>query len=227
MMQSAQHLPLHVLADELRAIATETLVWRSKDPYNVQRCTRLIRIAAEIAAIEDRREADEIEKVYQADLAHLTPYCGGDAAIFDEKGRLLLIQRWDDGRWAMPGGLFEVGETPAEGTCREAREETGLEVEAVKLSGVYDSRLCGTRSAYHLYQFVFVCRLCSQDDRPRVSNETLAVQWYAPDILPELSSGHATRIADAVERRSGARAEAVFDRGPQSSRVGHRMDGDF
>ena len=58
----------------------------------------------------------------------------------------------------MPGGVLEVGETLAEGVQREAREETGLEVEIVALSGVYNSRLCGTFSAHHLYHFVFLCR---------------------------------------------------------------------
>jgi 8-oxo-dGTP pyrophosphatase MutT (NUDIX family) len=211
-MQSDKYLPLHILADEIRAIANERLLWRSDDLYDVRRCKRLIRIAAEIAAIEDSRDADEIENLYQADLLHLTPTCGGDAAIFDVEGRILLIQRRDDGLWAMPGGLFEVGETPAEGTCREAWEEIALEVDVVKLSGVYDSRFCGTRSAYQLYQFVFVCRLRAQDDPPQVTNETLAVQWYAPASLPELSPGHAKRIADAVECWRGERAEAVFDR---------------
>ena len=152
------HQRLRLWADEIRAIANEGLHFEGGNPYSARRCRRLLRIAAELFALQDVREADEIERAYHADLGHLAPYPGGDAAIFDDDGQILLIRRRDNGLWAMPGGFFEVGETPAEGTCREAWEETGLEVEPVALSGVYDSRLCGTRSAHQLYQFVFLCR---------------------------------------------------------------------
>ena len=181
---SEAQLPLHIWADEIRSIAYETRFWARDDPYVAQRSQRLIRIAAEIAGAHDVRDVDEIEKLYDGDLVHLTPYSGGDAAIFNDGGRILLIQRKDDGLWAMPGGILEVGEMPAEGSCREARKETGLEVDAVMLSGVYDSRLCGTQSAHHLYQFVFLCRLRTGDSSPQLSNETLGVGWYRRDELP-------------------------------------------
>lgn len=204
-------LPAHLWADEIRTIANEELFWHSDDPYTARRARRLIRLAAEIAARRDERDADAIESLYGGDLLHLSPYCGGDAAIFNQQGEILLIRRADNGLWAMPGGAIEVGETPAEGACREAWEETGLEVEAVKLSGVYDSRRCGSRSPYHLYHFVFLCRPRKPDAEPGLSNETLDVAWYASGDLPDLSPGHARRIEDAILRWNGALGEAVFD----------------
>ena len=57
--------------------------------------------------------ADTIERLYRGDMTHLAPYPCGDAAIFNARGEILLIQRKDDQLWAMPGGGFEVGETPA------------------------------------------------------------------------------------------------------------------
>lgn len=208
-MPLSQRLPMW--ADELRVIANEGFHWAGDDPYNVRRWERLLRIAAEMSSVQDTRDADEIERVMHADLSHVTPYCGGDAAVFDATGSILLIQRRDNGLWAMPGGAFEVGETPAEGTCREAWEETGLAVEPVALSGVYDSRYCGTRSAYHLYHFVFLCRPRDPAAQPIVSNETLDVGWYAEGAIPETSPGHASRIADAFRRWRGETREAIFD----------------
>lgn len=205
-------LPLHLWADRIRAIANEELFFTDPEFYAIGRCNRLIRIAAEMAAAHDVRDADTIEQLYQGDLRHLSPYCGADAAIFDQQGRILLIQRRDNGLWAMPGGAIEIGETPAEGTCREVREETGLEVDAKILSGVYDSRLCGTRLAFHLYHFVFLCCPRGHDSQPELSNETLAVAWYTRGDLPELSPGHAKRIDDAFKRWNGELEEAVFDR---------------
>ncbi|MEW2498965.1 NUDIX hydrolase [Amycolatopsis sp. CA-161197] len=57
------------------------------------------------------------------------PCVGG--IVFDDQGRLLLIQRGHDpgkGLWSLPGGRVEQGETDAEAVVRELREETGLDV---------------------------------------------------------------------------------------------------
>ncbi|MDX8035154.1 NUDIX domain-containing protein [Lentzea sp. BCCO 10_0856] len=57
-------------------------------------------------------------------------------AVRTDEG-LLLIERADDGYWALPGGLVDVGETFAHAAVREAREETGYEVEVTGLVGLY------------------------------------------------------------------------------------------
>ncbi len=204
---------LGLWADELRAIANEGLQWEGDNPYNVRRCQRILRIAAELFATQDTRAADDIERQYHADLGHVAPYPVGDTAVFDEADRILLIRRRDNGLWAMPGGAFEVGETPAEGACREAWEETGVEVEPVALSGVYDSRLCGSLTPRHLYMFVYLCRPRITGQRLRVSNETVDVGWYAQAELAALAldPGHIRRIGDAFGRWRGEIREAVFD----------------
>jgi hypothetical protein len=74
---------LRLWADEIRAIANEGLRFEGDNPYSARRCRRLLRIAAELVALQDVREADEIERAYHADLGHLAPYPGGGAAIFD------------------------------------------------------------------------------------------------------------------------------------------------
>jgi 8-oxo-dGTP pyrophosphatase MutT (NUDIX family) len=202
---------LRLWADELRALANEGLHWDAENSYSVRRFKRVRRIAAELFATQDVRAGDAIEQLFRADPWHLAPYPCGDAAVFNAHGKILLIQRADDQLWAMPGGAFEVGETPAEGACREAWEETGMQVEPLALVGVYDSRLCGTRSRAQLYQFVFLCQPRDPDAQPIVSNETLDVRWYAEAALPALSPGHASRIADAFRSWRAERREAVFD----------------
>jgi 8-oxo-dGTP pyrophosphatase MutT (NUDIX family) len=202
---------LQLWADELRAVANEGLHFDTENPYAKQRYGRILQIAAAMFAVQDTRDVDAIERAYHADLSHLTPYAVGDAAIFNDAGEILLIRRKDNGLWAMPGGIFEVGETPAEGVCREAWEETGLAVEPVALSGVYDSRFCDAHSAYQLYMFVFLCRPRDPNAEPRISNETLDVGWYRADALPNLDPGHVTRIADAFRRWRGETREAIFD----------------
>ena len=65
---------------------------------------------------------------------------GCSAVIFDEnRKKVLLTQRTDNGRWCVPGGALESGESAAEACEREVWEETGLKVRATRLIGVYSN----------------------------------------------------------------------------------------
>jgi 8-oxo-dGTP diphosphatase len=63
--------------------------------------------------------------------------CAG-AIVLDEAGRLLLIRRGRPparGSWTIPGGRCEPGESAADACVREVAEETGLNVEILRLAG--------------------------------------------------------------------------------------------
>ena len=201
---------LRLWADELHAIANEGLRWSDGDTYDTRRYERISRIASAIYAAQSDEAASLIEQVYDGDTEHTSPELGGDAAIFNEHGEILLIQRSDDGLWAMPGGALEVGETPAEGTCREAWEETGIAVRPVLLVGAYDSRRVGSQTRRHMIQFVFLCQPLEAESQAIITEETLAARWFAEDDLPALSPGHAVRICDAFRAWKGQRVEAAF-----------------
>lgn len=62
-------------------------------------------------------------------------FAGG--CVFNEKGEVLLQRRGDTNKWGFPGGAIELGETPEMAAIREAKEETGLDVEVGKLIGIY------------------------------------------------------------------------------------------
>ena len=106
--------------------------------------------------------------------------------------KILLIKRHDDGLWAIPGGLVEVGETAAEAARRELWEEAGVEAEIEKFLGVFDSRNWKSRTSMQLFHFVFL--LDAKDPQPRTSNEAQDVGFFAENQLPPLSAGHPLRV---------------------------------
>lgn len=185
-----------MLADELRVISAAGIRWTNEDPYHRDRYERIREVAARLFAFTDTRPLEEVTRSVFSMLTHVAPAPCGDAAVIDADDRILLIQRADDHLWAMPGGAFEMGETAAAGVRREAREETGVDVEVTDLIGVYDSRFCETRSSIQLYQFVFLCRPMSMG-KATTQHEVLDLGWFEEANLPPLSPGHTVRVPDA------------------------------
>ena len=89
------------------------------------------------------------------------PIVGVGAVIVDE-GKVVLVKRRHEplaGRWSLPGGTLEVGETLKAAVIREMREETGLEVEVGPLLEVFD-RIIPDEAQRVRYHFVLVDYLC-------------------------------------------------------------------
>ncbi len=70
-----------------------------------------------------RSWAHELVSMASAGLEFVTNDYDRDR--FVRTGRVALIKRADNGRWALPGGYAEVGSPPSENALRELREETG------------------------------------------------------------------------------------------------------
>lgn len=181
-------------AGEIRA-QSNALLRYSTNEYDRDRARRLIGIAAEMMAAGLHLPPAEVAATFDRRIEMITPLSVADAAVFDDAGRILLMQRADNGLWAMPGGACEVGETVAASAVRELHEEVGLVGEAVALFGIWDSQRHPSRTSSHLYMHVFLCRVVSGTPGP--SSEALAAGYFAPDALPPLSYGHTVRVPAA------------------------------
>jgi len=120
-------------------------------------------------------------------------------AVIDD-GKVLLTKREDFEVWCLPGGGVEEGESLAEAGIREAKEETGLDVELTRLVGVY-SRLGGGMRDIHAVLYAAKPVGGELKTQP---NETLEVDWFPFDQLPDdLLFGHKKRINDAINHVNG------------------------
>ncbi|MCY9514136.1 HAD-IIA family hydrolase [Paenibacillus apiarius] len=123
--------------------------------------------------------------------------------IMDERRRVLLMKRADNGCWGIPSGHVELGETVEEAIVREIAEETGLNVKVTRLIGVYshpDSQVFSypNGKVSHFVTTYFRCEVAG-GTLVREGDETLDVQYFELDALPgNMLTMHPRWIADAL-----------------------------
>jgi 8-oxo-dGTP diphosphatase len=122
-----------------------------------------------------------VAKVLQREFPD-APIVGIGGVVVDQ-GRVLLVQRGREpskGKWSLPGGMLELGESLEEGVRREVAEETGLEVEAVELVELIDRVLRepgaeGERVRYHYVIADYLCRVVGGS--LQAGSDAAAVRW--------------------------------------------------
>lgn len=130
---------------------------------------------------------------------------GSSAQIWDPSGeKILLIKREDNGRWCLPGGQLDSGESVSETCVREVLEETGLEVEVEKLISVYSSPdMLLVYDDEHQYQVIsFHFSVSVIRGKLRLSNETTDIGYFTLDEINNMDvmEHHQQRIEDALLR---------------------------
>jgi 8-oxo-dGTP diphosphatase len=114
------------------------------------------------------------------------------AAIVRDDGRVLAIRRRDNGRWEPPGGILELNETIEDGLKREVHEETGLDVEIDRLTGVYKNM------TQRIVALVFRCH--PTNGTPRPTAEASEAAWLTrDDVRRRMSEAFAVRLLDALD----------------------------
>ncbi|RLI05849.1 NUDIX hydrolase [Candidatus Bathyarchaeota archaeon] len=120
------------------------------------------------------------------------------STLIEQNGKILLIKRKYEpgtGKWALPGGLVEFGETVEEAAIREAKEETGLNIKIKKLLGVYNliTRIKSTKSER---QYAIVCFQCvPKSFKLRPNHEVADIGWFKPETIKKLPLVSTTYLA--------------------------------
>ena len=134
--------------------------------------------------------------------------CGAIVIIEDEKGRILLQERrFPKGKWSLPGGLMELGESTEETARREVTEETGLCLGQLRLFGIYSGEkyFCVAENGDAFYVVTTVYRTKEFFGELRVNpDESISFQWRGLSDLPSQIAGTQREIVDDfVKSRMG------------------------
>ncbi len=117
---------------------------------------------------------------------------GAFAIILNDKQEVLLCHRRDYDLWNLPGGGVENEESPWEAVIREVKEEVGLDVKIVSLTGVY------SKPEKNEVVFSFLCEVIS--GKPTLTDEADQIEYFAMDQWPSnVSQKQKERVKDFLD----------------------------
>ena len=170
-------------AQEIYSLSQSGITY-SGNQYDIDRYRRLQEITAEMIASQSDMPKESVQESFSMQAGYITPKVDVRGAVVRDN-KILLIQERADGNWAMPGGWADLGNSPASVAEREVFEESGFHVRAEKVVAVIDANRIQPLEFYHAYKIIFLCKLF--DGEPRISHETLAVDFFELNKLPPLS----------------------------------------
>jgi ADP-ribose pyrophosphatase YjhB (NUDIX family) len=182
-----------------------------------------MRVAAGLARSPDMVVEEWLRHVGDGVAGYVTPKVAVGAVVGNDRNQMLLVQRADSGAWLYPTGWADVGYSASEVAVKEVLEETGMEVEPLRLIAVLDGlRLGFTRVP--LYSLVFHCRVLGGSLRCHPL-ECLDVGWFDEEGLPSPLAGGDRWRQQAFKAVRGEPVHVLFDPPRQPPwRLEHRTD---
>ena len=167
-------------AIEIQSLSQIGLTY-TKDVYDRERYQRLREISAEMLAENTEVSIEKVKDLFCHETGYQTPKLDTRAAIF-RNNKILLVHE-NNGTWSLPGGWCDVLESVKSNTEKEVREETGLNVKAVKIISIQD------RNKHNKPVYVYgVCKifvLCEVINGKFVENiETTEIRYFSLQDLP-------------------------------------------
>ncbi len=198
---------LFQIADEIRGVASY-LNYFADNIHTTEHAHHLMELAGRLAGVASNKPTEAIREGFvDGSWQHFSPVIGVEAVVLNPQGEMLLIQRSDSKRWALPGGVAEIGPTFSETILRELWEEAGLRGRIKRLLGVFDGRLWQTESSWHIVYLIYQIECREFLATPGI--EAVGAGFFGRDRLPtQLHPGHEVRITKCFELLN---SETYFD----------------
>lgn len=167
-------------AIEIQSLAQAGLTY-TDNVYDIERYERLREIAAEIIEEKSNISLEKVKDLFCNENGYQTPKIDTRAAIFkDEK---ILLTHENNGTWSLPGGWCDVLESVASNTIKEVKEETGLDVETIKIIAVQDRNK--HNKPIYAYGVCKIFVLCNVIGGEFIENiETTEIKYFSLDDIP-------------------------------------------
>jgi ADP-ribose pyrophosphatase YjhB (NUDIX family) len=190
------------IAQRLQAIAQAGLAYEP-NPYDLERYQEVHSLSLRLMALLTGEPVTQLNALFANETNYPTPKVDVRAVLFRGTDEMLLVQEKSDGnRWTLPGGWADIGYTPFEVAVKETWEETGLEVEAMRLLALLDKkRHAHPPQPWYVYKAFVLCRATGGMLQAETS-ETAQARWVHRAELPTLSL--------STDRATLAQLETMF-----------------
>lgn len=167
-------------AIEIQSLAQTGLAY-TKNVYDIERYERLREISAEMLAEKTDLSIDKVKNLFCNETGYQTPKLDTRAAIF--KNNKIMLVHENNGTWALPGGWCDVLESVKSNTIKEVKEETGLDVEALKIIAIQDRNK--HNKPIYAYGVCKVFVLCNIIGGKFIENiETTEIKYFSLEEIP-------------------------------------------
>ena len=178
-------------AQRLQAVAQSGLHFTQSE-FDRDRYQQIMDVATEMMAAGSGADVSAVQALFNSQSGYTTPKFDVRGVVFRDDRLLLVRENLDAGRWTLPGGWADVGDTPSAAVEREIREEAGYQTKAVKLLALYDRMTQGHPPyLFAAYKAYFLCELTDPTQNLLPNVETSETGWFNEDEIAglELSVG--------------------------------------
>ena len=119
-----------------------------------------------------------------------------NVVIENDNNEILMIERSDNGNWALPGGAIDLGESMSQAGVRETKEETGIDCEILDVLGIYTDPkhvILYTSNGEARQEFSILLRGQATGGTPTPSSESTRVRWILQTELDSLQMNNSMR----------------------------------
>lgn len=169
---------LLVCAQRLQALAQAGIAY-STSVYDLERYEEIRALSATLLQELTDEPFEKIIRVFASETGYQTPKVDIRAVLFRGVDEVLLVkEKVDEGRWTLPGGWADVGLTPFQVAMKEAYEETGLVVRAVRLLALLDKREhAHPAQPWYVYKAFIRCEV-EGGELIQETTETFGARWF-------------------------------------------------
>jgi len=173
------------LIKRIKSIADIGLVY-TEDDYDKDRYTELKEISLKLLTEVSDQPLKVLQNFLLPEKDYPTVKVDVRGFVLNDADEILMVKESVDGKWTIPGGWADIGDSPSEAVLKEVKEETGFEAEVVRLLAIYDKRFHDhPPELFYIYKIMFFCKIVGGELQHGFDMQ--GADFFPMDELPELS----------------------------------------